>query len=95
MELVALILACVAVFFSVCAFIASAATAVIVLGWKNSTHKVVQLPAVLPETREAFDIPFDVLNPTPDSPTQRTPEEYLIQKRREAEDMDALYEPNF
>lgn len=95
MELVALVLACVALFFSLCAFIASAATAVIVIGWKSSTHKIVQLPATLPETQEVFDLPPDVLAQMPSSPETRTPEQYIRDMQREAASLEDMYEPSF
>ncbi len=95
MEALTLALAITAGVLSLLAFVASATTAVIVIGWKSSTHKVVQVPVVQPETRYELDLPPDVLDQMPSNPEPRTVEQYLKQVQREADNLDDLYRPSF
>lgn len=54
----ALVLSICAFIFSLLALVAAGVTCVIVLGWKNSTHKVEYRP--VPATTHEIDIPADV-----------------------------------
>jgi hypothetical protein len=57
MEVATLTLSIIACFLSLCAFAGAAVTAVIVIGWKSSTHKIVQ---VAPTAYE-YDVPPEIL----------------------------------
>lgn len=88
-ESVVIAAAVIAAVFSFLALCAAAAAIVIVLGWKNSTHKIVQVP--VESTRFEYDLPPDV---TPDelpSPPEPLTREQYARKLREAS-LEELYE---
>ena len=76
--------------FSAIAMVASAITAVIVIGWKNSTHKIEY--AAVPDTRVELDVPPDVAAQLPTSPEARTMEQYIREVSKRQSALDDLYE---
>lgn len=91
LETAVLVMSILALVLSLVAFAASAVVAVIVIGWKNSTHKVTYLPA--PETRYEVDLPPEVAAQAPSSPEPVTPEQYARKLREQS--LEDLYEPSF
>lgn len=89
LETVTLALSLVAFFLSLLAFITSATAAVIVIGWKNSTHKVIQMPStvdpLMAETRTEYDLPQEILDQLPSNPETPTPERYVARMQAQAE----------
>jgi hypothetical protein len=81
--------------FSFLSLVAAGVTAVIVLGWKNSTHKVVQLAAPVEPTRVEYDLPEEVRDRMPSSPEVPTPEQYIARMQSHAEALEEAYEPLF
>lgn len=84
METATLVLATIACFLSVCAFLAAAGAIVTVIGWAKSTHKVIQVP--VEPTTFGYDLPPEY-SPASQLPAEETlsPEakEY-IRRQREA-----------
>lgn len=70
--------------FGLLGFIASSVTAVIVLGWRNSTHKVEYIDPG--PTIEQPDIPQHLIDQLPSQPEPETLEQYY---RRMANQQDA------
>lgn len=91
-EALPLVLSLCAFVFSFLALLCAATAAVIVIGWKNSTHKVVQLPAdPFTETRTEWDLPREVLDKLPSAPETPTPEEYVRAAKRVEADIEDQY----
>jgi hypothetical protein len=89
MEVLVLVLAILGCIFGLLGFAAAAVTAVIVLGWRNSTHKVVQVPA--PETIFEVDAPKEIVDQLPSSPEPQTLQAWLLQQQKQASSLDNIY----
>ncbi len=92
MEHITLALAISAFVLSFLALAASLTAAVMLVGLRNSTHKVVQVPVDPGPTQYAWDLPPDVMDKLPSEPEPRTPEQYLKQMQSGARSLDDLYE---
>lgn len=69
--------------FGLLGFVASAVAAVIVIGWKNSTHRIVQVP----DTKYEYDVPSG-------SEADAMELKEFLRRKREADatNLDTLYE---
>jgi hypothetical protein len=78
-----LVLATIAFFLSVCAFLAAAGAIVTVIGWSKSTHKIVTVAAE--PTRFGYDLPPEYSPATQVAEESMSPEakEY-VRRQREA-----------
>ncbi len=86
MSTLAIALCICAFIFSGIAMAAAAVTAVIVIGWKNSTHKVIQMP--VEPTKYEWDMPIQ----DPNDPEFKSQEQQLRQAQREAAALEDIYE---
>lgn len=89
METATLVIAILGLVFGLLGMIAAGVTAVIVIGWKNSTHQIQYQP--VPETKVELDIPPDIAAQLGDAPGNRTVEQYVRKLRAQAT-LDDLYE---
>ena len=90
METAVIVASILGLIFGLLGLVASAVACIIVLGWRNSTHRVVQLP--VPETRYELDMPPGVApdaSQLPSEPEQMTPQEYARRARESS--FDEIY----
>jgi hypothetical protein len=64
------------------AMAAAAVVAVTVIGWRNSSHKIVQVPVSDEPTRYEYDLPQSVMDKLPSNPESETQEAYLNRMQR-------------
>jgi len=88
MEIATLVCAILGLVFGLLGMVAAGVTAVIVIGWKNSTHKIEYAP--IGDTQVELDVPPDIAAQLPTPTEPRTLEQYL--KRQRAATLDDLYE---
>ncbi len=75
--------------FGLLGFVAACVTGVIVLGWRNSTHKIVQVPQE--ETSYEVDVPKEILDQLPSSPEPQSLQAWMREQQRNASSLDAIY----
>lgn len=83
----AIILGVIGCVFGLLGMIAAGVTAVIVIGWKNSTHKIEYAP--VPDTTVELDLPKPIQDQIAEDP--KTLEQYIRKMRAQAT-LDDLYE---
>ena len=85
---VALVFSVCALVFSCLALAAAVVTAVIVIGWRNSSHKIVQVPISDEPTRYEYDLPKEVMDRLPSDPEPPTPEAYVKRMQKLEAELD-------
>lgn len=90
MEIAVIVMGIIGCVFGLLGLVASIITGILVLGWKNSTHKVEYIAP--PETREEYDVPADILAQLPSNPEPRTVEQYVREARQRQAQADSFYE---
>jgi hypothetical protein len=88
MDTLVIVLAVLGCIFGLLGFVAAAVTAVIVIGWKNSTHKI-QWVNTEP-TREEIDAPPEVRDQLPSSPEPVTLQQWV--REQQMNDAGAVYD---
>lgn len=87
METAALVLGICAFIFSLLALVASGVVAVIVIGWKNSTHRIEYRQPE--ETTFQVDAPPEIVDQLPSSPEPQTLQQWM---RGQQSQLDSLYD---
>lgn len=90
MEIAAIILGILGIVFGLLGLVASLVTATIVIGWKNSTHRIEYRKPE--ETSYEVDAPPHIADQLPSSPEPQTLEAWMRQQQRESSSLDAVYE---
>lgn len=90
METLLIILSVLGLVFGLLGFVAACVTGVIVLGWRASTHQVIQVPTQ--ETKFEIDAPPHIRDQLPSSPEPETLEQWMRKQRANATSLDSLYE---
>lgn len=93
MEQAAIILGILGIVFGLIGLVASFITATIVIGWKNSTHRIeYRKPEEEAPTRFEVDAPKHIIDQLPSAPEPQTLEQWMRQQAREQNSLDAVYE---
>lgn len=90
MEIAAIILGILGTIFGLLALVASLVTATIVIGWKNSTHRIEYRKPE--ETSYEVDAPEHIRDQLPTAPEPQTLEAWMRQQQREGSSLDAVYD---
>lgn len=88
MEIASFIFSVLGFIFGLLGFVAASITAVIVLGWKNSTHRIeYQKPEDVGPTRYEIDAPPGIVDQLPSSPEPQSLEQWVRSQRSQADDL--------
>lgn len=90
MTITALILGILGCIFGLMALAASFVTGTIVIGWKNSTHRVEYRKPE--ETTYEVDAPEHIRDQLPSAPEPETLEQYMRRQVRDQNSLDSVYE---
>lgn len=90
MEIAALIFGILGCVFGLMALVASFVVGTIVIGWKNSTHRVEYRKPE--ETTYEMDAPPHIAAQLPSSPEPETLEQYMRRQARDGSSLDSIYD---
>lgn len=90
MEIAALILGILGCIFGLIALVASFVTGTIVIGWKNSTHRIEYRKPE--ETQTVIDAPEHLIDQLPQSPELETLQQYMRRQARDQNSLDSIYD---
>lgn len=90
MEIAAIILGILGIVFGLIGLVASFVTATIVIGWKNSTHRIEYRKPE--ETTYQVDAPPHIVDQLPSAPEPQTLDAWMRQQQREQSSLDSVYD---